>query len=81
MSFAEVSQATGIPAAEFEAQFGVKPADMTVPMKDIAATYGFDVHTDVREWIAQRMASAPAAGDGASAPSGAAGSGEAAGED
>jgi ferredoxin len=78
MSFAEVSQATGIPAAEFEAQFGVQPADMTVPMKDIAAKYGFDVHTDVREWISQRMATVPAA-TGANGPSG--GGAEAQGED
>jgi ferredoxin len=78
MSFAEVSQATGIPPAEFEAQFGVQPPDMSVPMKDIAAKYGFDVHTDVREWIAQRMASTPPP---AAAP-GAAGAGaEAQGED
>ncbi len=78
MSFAEVSQATGIPAAEFEAQFGVQPADMTVPMKDIAAKYGFDVHTGVREWISQRLATMPAA-NGANAPSG--GGAEAQGED
>jgi ferredoxin len=78
MSFAEVSQATGIPAQEFEAQFSVQPADMTVPMKDIAAKYGFDVHTDVREWIAQRVASMPAT-TGTGAPAGT--SGEAQGED
>jgi ferredoxin len=75
MSFAEVSQATGIPAAEFEKQFGISPADMTVPMKDLAPTYGFDVHTDVREWVAKRMATAAPAATGA--PAG----GEAQGED
>ncbi len=80
MSFAEVSQATGIPAAEFEAQFGVQPADMTVPMKDIAAKYGFDVHTDLREWVAQRMAAMPPAGAAGSGAGAGAGAGEGAGE-
>jgi len=56
MSFAEVAVATGLPAAEFMSRFGVSEADMALPMKDIAERYGFDVHTDVREFVSERLA-------------------------
>lgn len=54
MSLAEVSAATGIPAAEFMSRFGVSEADMALPMKEIAEAHGFDVHTDVREFVSER---------------------------
>lgn len=77
MTFEEVSQATGIPASAFEERFGIKPADMTKPMKDVSGTYGYDVHTDIRQFVAEKFAELQASGG-----SGATGtSGEAAGED
>jgi len=33
----------------------VSEADMAVPMKDIAEKYGFDVHTDVREFVTAQV--------------------------
>ena len=51
MSFAEVSTATGIPASEFEKRFGIAESDMNTPMKDLAEVHGFDVQTDVREFV------------------------------
>jgi polyferredoxin len=53
MSFAEVSKATGIPASEFEKRFGIAESDMNTPMKDLAEAHGFDVHTDVREFVTE----------------------------
>jgi polyferredoxin len=58
MTFQEVSVATGIPGSAFRERFKVTEADMTVPMKDIAEMYGFDVHTDVREFVSARLATA-----------------------
>ncbi len=55
MTFAEISKATGIPEAKFQAKFGVKPGEMKDKIKDLAPTYGFDVHTDVREFIAEEL--------------------------
>ena len=57
MSFEEVSSATGIKAEAFRERFKVSEADMAVPMKDIAEKYGFDVHTDVREFVTQQVES------------------------
>ena len=57
MSLEEVSKATGIPPKTFEDKWKVAPADMSKPMKDIAEKYGFDVHTDVREFVKQQLAS------------------------
>jgi Pyruvate/2-oxoacid:ferredoxin oxidoreductase delta subunit len=62
MTFEEVAQATGIPGSAFEERFGVTPADMTKPMKDVAGTYGFDVHTDVRQFVAEKFAELQATG-------------------
>lgn len=84
MTFAEISSATGIPAAAFEQRFGVQPSDMSSKIKDLATVYNFDVHTDVRGFVAEQIAAgavqsqgvggAPAAG---SAPAGGSeGSGE-----
>jgi ferredoxin len=58
MTFAEISKATGIPEARFQEKFGVKPSEMRDKIKDLAPTYGFDVHTDVREFIAQELGQA-----------------------
>lgn len=72
MTFEQISAASGVPAQAFEARFGIKPADMTVPVKDLAPTYGFDVHTDLREFVAEQVkagAVVPAGGAGAEAGS------------
>lgn len=55
MSMAEVAQATGIPAAEFSAVFGVPEAELERPMKEIKDRYGFTPE-DVRVWVAERLA-------------------------
>lgn len=55
MTFAEISKATGIPEARFQERFGVKPSEMKDKIKDLAPLYGFDVHTDVREFIAEEL--------------------------
>ena len=59
MTFAEISKVTGIPEAEFQEKFGVAPTEMNTKIKDLAATYGFDVHTDVREFIAEKLGQTP----------------------
>ncbi len=56
MTFAEISKATGIPEAKFQEKFGVKPSRDEGKIKDLAPIYGFDVHTDVRGFIAQELA-------------------------
>ncbi len=58
MTFSEISKATGIPEATFQEKFGVKPSEMKVKIKDLAPVYGFDVHTDVREFIAKELGEA-----------------------
>ncbi|MDZ4169660.1 MAG: 4Fe-4S binding protein [Coriobacteriia bacterium] len=55
MSIAEISEATGIPAAEFTATFGVPAEALSQPMKDIKDTYGFSPE-DVRAWVDERLA-------------------------
>jgi NAD-dependent dihydropyrimidine dehydrogenase PreA subunit len=55
MTFEQIAKATGIPAAAFEKKFGVSAAEMTKPIKDIAGSKGFDVHTDVREFVKQQL--------------------------
>lgn len=57
MSLEEVSKATGMPPKAFEDAWKIAPADMSKPMKDIAETYGFDVHTDIREFVREQLAS------------------------
>ncbi len=59
MTFAEISKATGIPEAVFQEKFGVPPTEMNAKIKDLAPTYGFDVHTDVREFIAEELGQTP----------------------
>jgi polyferredoxin len=58
MSFEEVAAATGISGEAFRIRFEVSETDMASPMKDIAGKYGFDVHTDVREFVSQQLATA-----------------------
>ncbi len=60
MTFAEVSKTTGIPASAFEKRFGITDAEMDMPMKDLAEAHGFDVHTDVREWVEGQLGAQPA---------------------
>ena len=55
MTFSEISKATGIPEAKFQERFGVKPTEMKEKIKDLATVYGFDVHTDVREFISEEL--------------------------
>ena len=54
MTFAEVSEATGIAPAAIQQRFGCQEADMHVPMKTLAEAHGFDIETDVREWVRER---------------------------
>ncbi len=70
MSFSEVSAATGIPAQAFEQQFGIQPSEMDLRIKDLASTYGFDVHTDVREWVQAQIDAGATPASGAAAPAG-----------
>ena len=58
MTFAEISEATGIAPADFQARFGVTEADMDSKIKDLAEAHGFDVHTDVREFVRERLGAA-----------------------
>ena len=55
MTFAEISKATGIPEAKFQEKFGVKPSRDEGQDQGPRARYGFDVHTDVREFIAEEL--------------------------
>ena len=64
MSFEEIALATGISPMAFEQQFGIVPEDMTTPIKDLAPIYGFDVHTDVREFVAEQLAAGAAVSPG-----------------
>lgn len=76
MTFADISAASGIPLEAFEQRFGVPIAQMNLKAKDLAPVYGFDVHTDLREWVQLTVDS------GAVAPSGTTGAaGAPAGED
>jgi len=55
MTLQEISDATGIPAEEFTARYGVPDSDLGVPMKDIKDQYGFTPE-DVRAWVQERLA-------------------------
>ena len=58
MSFEEISKATGIPAEAFVQKFGVTEDEMNKPMKEFAEARGFEVKTDVREWVKQQLEAA-----------------------
>ena len=70
MTFVEVSEATGIAPSEFQSAFGVSTEELNLPMKDSAAKYGFDIHTDLREWVRARMAAGATGAAGAPAAAG-----------
>lgn len=55
MTMAEIADATGIPAAEFTAKFGVPAEALGEPMKEIKDTYEFSPD-DVRVWVEERLA-------------------------
>ena len=59
MSFEEIAKVTGISGEAFREKFGVSEAEMTQPIKDLAGKYGFDVHTDVREFVAEKLGQNP----------------------
>ena len=56
MSFAEVSQATGISGEAIKKRFGITESDMQAPMKTLAEAHGFNVEADVRTWVAEQTA-------------------------
>jgi len=76
MTLDEVIAATTIPAKDFEAEFGITASETGEKIKDLAAKYGFDVHTDFRGFVEERLAEMKAQ---SAAPAGAA-SAEAAGD-
>lgn len=55
MTFADVSEATGVSREAIKERFKVTDAEMEQPIKDLASSHGFDVHTDVREWFAAQL--------------------------
>ena len=55
MSLADVAAMTGIPLADFGAEWGVPADALALPMKDIKDQYGFTPE-DVRAWVEQRLA-------------------------
>ncbi len=60
MSMQEVADATGIPAAEFQAAFGVTDAELSMPLKEVKVNYDWDTQA-VRDWVAQKTGSPAAA--------------------
>jgi len=55
MSFADIAAMTGIPLADFGAEWGVPTDALGLPMKDIKDAYGFSPE-DVRAWVDERLA-------------------------
>ena len=53
-SLSEVSKATGIPAEEFTAAFGVPAGELGKPISEIKDAYGFTPE-DVRAWLETRL--------------------------
>ena len=62
MTLDEVIAATTIPAGDFEAKFGIKASETGEKIKDLADKYGFDVHTDFRTFVEERLAEMKAQG-------------------
>lgn len=54
MSLAEIAAMTGIPPADFSAEWGVPAEELSLPMKDIKDRYGFTPE-DVRAWVEDRL--------------------------
>jgi hypothetical protein len=63
MSMAEVVQATGIPAEEFVAAFGVTEAEFSAPLKEVKAAHNWDTQA-VRDFVADRLGVARSAPEG-----------------
>jgi ferredoxin len=54
MSFADIAAMTGIPLADFGAEWGVPADALGLPMKDIKDSYGFTPE-QVRAWVEDRL--------------------------
>jgi len=54
-TFAEAAKATGIPEAAWIAKWGITDADMDSKIGEAVSAKGFDVETDVREWVKQQL--------------------------
>lgn len=54
----QISEATGIPRAEFTARFGVPDADLDKPMSQVKTEYDF-TPDDVRTWVAEKIGIEP----------------------
>ncbi len=54
MSFEDIAAMTGIPLADFGAEWGVPADALGLPMKDIKDAYGFSPE-DVRAWVEDRL--------------------------
>ena len=55
MSFADIAAMTGIPLADFAAEWGVPEDALGLPMKDIKDAFGFSPE-EVRAWVEDRLA-------------------------
>ena len=55
MSFADIAAMTGIPLADFAAEWGVPGDALGLPMKDIKDAFGFSPE-EVRAWVEDRLA-------------------------
>jgi ferredoxin len=55
MSFSDIAAMTGIPLADFAAEWGVPEEALGLPMKDIKDAFGFSPE-EVRAWVEERLA-------------------------
>jgi polyferredoxin len=55
MTFDDISKATGIPEAVFQEKYNLNEADMQTPVKELAGSHGFDVHTSLREFVKMKL--------------------------
>lgn len=56
MTFAEISEATGVSREAIKEHFKVTDAELDQPIKELMEPRGLDVHTDVRDWFAAQIA-------------------------
>ncbi len=63
MTMREVSEATGIPAEEFIATFGIQQAEFDLPLKEFKNYYNWDTQA-VRDFVADRTGSPRSAPEG-----------------
>ena len=66
-SLAEIVEATGIPASEITAEWGVTADEQEQPMSEIKDEYGFTPE-DIRAWVEERIADVVRRGGSAAAP-------------